>query len=695
MKSKQLLSALLIALFLSSTLPQTARADEGMWPFNHVPKGDIKRKYGFDVTDAWLKKVQLASVRFNSGGSGSFVSADGLVMTNHHVAADTLQKISTAQKDYIKDGFYAPTRDKEVRAPDLELNQLISIEDVTDRVNAAVTPGMSTKDANDARRAASSAIEQESTAATGLRSDVVTLYQGGQYNLYRYKKYTDVRLVFAPEFEIAFLGGDPDNFTYPRYDLDLALFHVYENGQPVRPENYFKWSKNGSRAGELVFISGNPATTARLNTVAHLEFLRDTELPFTIKALMRRQANFHRFSERGAEQERRAHQDLFSIENSLKRARGQLAGLKDRAVMLKKQRGESELRRAVAADPRKRKAYADAWDAIAAGRKGFPAYYLDYRFLELGNGFDSRLFIIARNLVRLAAENTKPDADRLPEYTGARRASLELALYSPAPIYDDFEKTKLADSLAFMQEQLGSTNQTVLNVLHDKSPEARASDLLGSTKLKDVAFRKELAAGGVEAIEKSNDPMIVLARSIDGEARAVRKRYEDEVLSVERANYAKIARAVFDLKGASAYPDATFTPRLSYGTVTGYRENGRMIAPFTTFAGLFQHSAEHGDKFPYHVPASWVTAKSSLDLQTPINLVASTDSHGGNSGSPLINRNAEIVGLLFDGNIQSLAGNFVYDITLNRSVFVDSRGMIEALRKVYHANEVARELAGE
>ena len=694
MRLRGVLCALLVALFISPGLITTARADEGMWPFNNVPKAEIKRRYGFDVTDGWLRKVQMASVRFNNGGSGSFVSPEGLVMTNHHIASDTLSKISTPQKDYVKDGFYAPTRDREVKAPDLELNVLVSIEDVTARVNAAVKPGMTAAQANAARNAEINAIQDESAKATGLRSDVVTLYQGGQYNLYRYKKYTDVRLVFAPEFTIAFFGGDPDNFEYPRYDLDLALFRVYENNQPVHVENYFKWSQNGSRDGELVFVPGNPGATSRLDTVAHLEYLRDFGFPLLLKYLEHQRAMLQKYSSQGPEQARRAQEDLFSIENSLKARRGGLEGLRDKSLMARKLKAEQDLRRLIAADPQKQRSYGDAWDAIARERRALPSYELQRRFLEGGWGFNSTYFDIARTLVRLADEDAKPNAERLREYTDAARQSLELELYSPAPIYDDFERAKLADSLAFMRDELGANNATVRKVLKGETPEARAAELVNGTKLKDVAYRKQLAAGGIKAIENSTDPMIVLARSIDAESRAARKRYEDEVLGVERTNYAKISRALFDIEGTKLYPDATFTLRLSYGAVKGYEENGKFIPPYTDIAGLYRHSAEHGNKYPYQLPERWVERKSALDLKTPLNFVSTADIIGGNSGSPVINENAEIVGLIFDGNIQSLVGDFIFDETQNRAIAVDSRGMIEALRKVYSANEVANELTG-
>jgi hypothetical protein len=692
MRLRKFLCALVAALLAFQTLNLVALADEGMWTFNNVPREEIKKRYGFEVTDAWLKKVQLASVRFNNGGSGSFVSPDGLVLTNYHIVEDIVGELSTPQKDYAKDGFLARTRAEEQKAPSLELNVLMSIEDVTDRVNSAVKAGMADADAFAARRAAISSIEAESLKATGLRSDVVTLYQGGQYSLYRYKKYTDVRLVFAPEFQAAFFGGDPDNFNYPRYNIDMALVRVYENDKPVHVDNYLKWSTTGAKENELVFVTGHPGTTQRLNTVAHLEALRETSIPLILRMLERRRDVLKKYMTQGEEQTRRAQNELNSTENAIKVYKGQLAGLQDKSLIERKRQAEDALRKSIAANPQRQKEYGDAWDAIAKGRKGLAAYERQRRILEAAGGFNSVLFTYARDLVRMAAENEKPNSERLPEFTDARRASLELELYSPAPIYDDYEKMKLADSLGFMVEVLGADNPTTKSVLGGKTPEARAAELIDRTQLKDPEARKKLAAGGLKAIEASDDPMIQLARSIDKEAREVRKRYEQEVVGVERANYAKIARALFETEGTKLYPDATFTLRLSYGAVKGYTENGQQIPPFTYLGGLYERSAKFGGKFPYNLPPRWIEKKDAVDPKTPFNFVTTNDITGGNSGSPTINKNAELVGLIFDGNIQSLVGNFVYDESVNRAISVDSRGILEILRKVFGANEIADEL---
>jgi len=691
MKSRLLLCALLVATFTFQTIP-VAALDEGMWTFNNVPRDDIKQKYGFEVTDEWLKKVQLASVRFNNGGSGSFVSPDGLVLTNYHIVEDIVSEVSTPEKDYAKEGFVARTRGAEIKVPSLELNVLMSIEDVTERVNAAAKADMPAAEANTARRTAITGIETDSTSATGLRSDVVTLYQGGQYNLYRYKKYTDVRLVFVPEFQAAFFGGDPDNFNFPRFNIDMALVRVYENDQPVKVDNYFRWSKTGAKDGELVFVTGHPGSTSRLNTVAHLESLRETSIPLLVRMLESRRAGLKRYMAQGEEQTRRGQSELNSIENSIKVYKGQVQGLNDPKIMNKKRLAEQALRRSVEADPMKNKEYGDAWVAIAKGRKDLALYERDRRFLDLAAGFNTILFGYARTLFRLAEEGVKPNAKRLPEYADTRRAALLAGLYSTAPIYDDFERQKLTDSLFFMQKEYGANHPTVKKVLKGKTPDARAAELINGTKLKDVAYRKQVVEAGERMTRSGDDPMIELARDIDEEARKVRKRYEEEVVAVERGNYAKVARALFEQQGTKMYPDATFTLRLSYGAVKGYRENGKLVPPFTTLGGLYARSAQFNREFPYNLPPRWTAKRSAVNLRTPFNFVSSNDIIGGNSGSPTINKKAELVGLIFDGNIQSLVGNFDYDESVNRSISVDSRGMIEILRKIFGANEVANEL---
>lgn len=691
MKPNQARAACATALAAILFSSFTTLADEGMWLFNAPPRKLLKENYGFDPSAAWLEHVQKSSVRFNSGGSGSFVSEDGLIISNHHVGADALQKFGDEQHNYYRDGFSARIRAEEKRCLDLELNVLMSIEDVTDRVNAAVKPGLTAEQAFAARRAAMAAIEKESFDKTGLRSDVVTLYQGGQYHLYRYKKYTDVRLVFAPEQQIAFYGGDPDNFEYPRFDLDICLFRAYENGQPAKVEHYLKWSPKGVSENELVFVSGHPGHTARQLTVAELEYLRDQNFPYVLERLHRLEVLLIAYSARSDENARRAKELLFGVQNSRKARTGMQAGLLDPRLMAGKAAAEKKLRDAVANNS-ELKAALPAWDDIARAQQIIAANQLNYALLESGQGFSSTLFHIARTLLRAAEERPKPNGERLREYRDSNRESLELELFSEEPLYDDFEELRLADSLTWLTEQMGSTNALVQRVLAGKSPRARAAELVLGTKVKNVAFRKQLYAGNAAAVEQTRDPMIELARLIDPEARRLRKIIETQD-EVKRQAYARIAAAKFALEKTSTYPDATFTLRLAYGAVKGYTEDNHKIPYQTTLAGLYQRAAEHHDKPPFDLPPRWVERKGRLHLGTPFNFVSTADIIGGNSGSPVINRQAEFVGIIFDGNIQSLVLDFLYTDEQPRAVSVNSQAILEALRRVYNAGDLAQELA--
>ncbi len=692
MRISSSLGAAVLAVF-SMTIP--VRADEGMWAFNNLPLSQLKAKYGFEPTPEWIKHVQLSAVRFNSGGSGSFVSADGLVMTNHHVGADTLHKISTPGRNYYETGFYAKNREEEVKAPDLELNVVLDIKDVTDRVNAEVNPGLSDADVEAARRRAMARIEKEATDANGLRNDVVKLYQGGQYHLYTYKVYTDVRLVFAPEFAIAFFGGDPDNFEYPRYDLDVCFFRAYEDGKPAKVEHHLAWSKNGSKDGDLVFVAGNPGRTSRLNTVAHLEYLRDTGFPFLLDFLEKREAFLFEYSKRGEEQARQAKEELFGIQNSLKARRGGLAGLKDPAFMNRKTVDERALRSRIGTVPEREKQFGSAWDKIAGAQKEAAKILVPYNMLERGQAFGNELFMIARTLVRLAQEDPKPNDERLREYQDAARRPLELSLYSEAPIYPEFEEARLAQALAYWKSAMPG-DPLVERVLRGRTPEEAAKQLVSGSKLADVAVRKKLAEGGLEAIEASDDPMIKLALAVDEEARKYRKLREDKVEGVEASNYALISKAMFEEYGDSVYPDATFTLRLAYGTVRGYEVGGKKVPPYTTVGGAFEHAASHENTPPWKLPESWIVAKREghLDLNTPLNFVSTADIIGGNSGSPVVDREGAVVGLIFDGNIQSLVLDFGYEDKVARAVSVDSRGILESLKSIYHADTLLEELVG-
>ena len=681
---------LIFGLMLPLATP-LALADEGMWLYNNFPKDRVQKQYGFLATQEWLDHLRLSSVRFNNGGSGSFVSADGLAFTNHHVGADCIEKLGTSGADYMKTSFYARTQADEAKCPDLELNVLVGIEDVTAKMKAAAPATVLAAAAGHAQRSEMSAIEKDCATSTGLRCDVVMLYSGEVYNLYKYKKYTDVRLVFAPEYDAAFFGGDPDNFTYPRYDLDITFFRVYENDKPVHLDNYLRWSKVGVKDGDLIFVSGHPGHTDRLDTMAQLQFLKDVDYPSRLRTYKQRIGMLQKFSAESAENARIAQRDIFGLQNSQKAITGQLEGLQDKAVMERKNMAEQEREKAFID---KHPGEPNPWQEISKAMKVNREIYDPLTYVERMRGFSSHLTTYARTLVRLAEEKPKPNGDRLREYRDSALASLEQQLFSTAPIYKNLESANLAVALAQMQEALGPEDAAVKLALSGKSPEEAAKALIAGTWLEDVAVRKQLYEGGKAAVDASTDPLIVLMRKVDPEARAVRRRFDDAVDAVVRRDGATIARARFAQTGFTQPPDATFTLRLSYGTVKGYEENGKKIPYFTTFGGAFQHAEEHGNKPPYNLPDGWVKMKSKLNLETPLNYVSTADIIGGNSGSPTVNRAGEAVGIIFDGNIQSLVLDFYYTDREARAVHVDSRGIIEALRKIYGADALANELTG-
>ncbi|HEY6303668.1 MAG TPA: S46 family peptidase [Terriglobales bacterium] len=692
MKTRLRIFGLTPILVVLALLTPLALADEGMWLYNAFPKDRVQKQYGFLPTQEWLDHLRLSSVRFNNGGSGSFVSADGLAFTNHHVGADCIEKLGTAGTDYMKTGFYAKTQADEAKCPDLELNVLVGIDDVTAKVRAAAPPTMSAADAGRAQRSAMSAIENDCATSTGLRCDVVTLYSGEVYNLYKYQKYTDVRLVFAPEYDAAFFGGDPDNFTFPRYDLDITFFRVYENDTPVHLDNYLRWSKVGVKDDDLIFVSGHPGGTDRLKTMAELQFLKNVDYPSRLASYKRRIDMLQIFGAASAENARLAQEELFGLQNSQKAFKGEYEGLQDTAVTVQMNTAELERENAYMD---KHPGEPNPWQEISNAMRVNREIYDRYTYVERMRGFYSvHLTAFARTLVRFAEEQSKPNGDRLREYRDSTLPSLEQQLFSTAPIYKNLESATLAVSLAMMQEALGPEDAAVKAALGGKSPEAAAKALIAGTKLDDVMVRKQLYAGGKAAVDTSTDPLIVLMRNVDPEARAVRKRSDDEVDAVVRSDGAIIARARFAQTGFTQPPDATFTLRLSYGTVKGYEENGKQIPYFTTFAGAFQHAEEHRDKPPFKLAASWPKMKSKLNLHTPLNYVSTADIIGGNSGSPTVNKAGEIVGIIFDGNIQSLVLDFYYEDRQSRAVHVDSRGIIEALRNIYGANTLVNELTG-
>ena len=682
----------IFAALLAVLIVLSASADEGMWLFNAPPKDILQKKYGFTVTPEFMDHLRLASISFG-GASGSFVSPDGLVLTNHHVGRGAIQNLSTKDRDLMKTGFYARTQAEELKVPGMELRVLISIVDVTDKVRGAEKSGMTPVESADARQKVIAALEKEASGTPETRGVVVTLYSGGMYHLYTYRLYNDVRLVFAPEYLAAFFGGDQDNFTYPRYDLDITLFRIYENGRPFKSDNYIKWSTTGLREGDLVLCSGHPGSTGRLLTMSQLEFLRDTSYPFAIANLKRRQAFMRAYAAKGQEESRIAMRNLFGIENSLKATIGYQSGLLDETLMAKKLRGEQSLRAQVAKSPDLEKEFGSAWDEIAAAEKAYASLFKPFTFFERANGFYTTYFTMARTLVRLATEKPKPNADRLREFRDASLPSVERGLLSPAPIYDDFEAVKLGDSLAQLQEELPDMTE-VKWILGGRSPQDVARELIAGTKLKDVDSRKRLLEGGLAAIYQSQDPMIKLALLVDPVSRGLRARYEDQVDAIETRNGTRVAQAMFKLEGTSIPPDATGTLRLSFGAVKGYVESGRKVPFQTTFAGLYDKSAKAGNKDPYELPASFVAKKSAVNMATPVNFVSTADSIGGNSGSPLVNRKGEFVGVLFDGNIQSLPTRFVYEDTISRSVMVHAQGIIEALLKIYDAKPLVDEILG-
>jgi len=679
----------LYVLFINAYI--ASRAEEGMWLFSAPPTEEIKSKYNFEISHAWLDHVMTSSVRFNSGGSGSFVSADGLVITNHHVGLDALQKMSNSKVNYVKSGFYAESSDKEVKCLDLELNVLQSIEDVTNRVNAAVPLNVSTDIASKARRAIISSIEKESLAKTGLRSDVVTLYQGGSYQLYRSKRYTDVRLVFAPEQQSAFFGGDPDNFEYPRYDLDICIFRVYENNLPIHPKDYLKWSRNGASEGDLVFVSGHPGNTDRMRTVAELKTFRDLQFPYLLQILKRKEVLLTSWSARSIENKRIAKERLFGIQNSRKVRDGMLATLQDSEFFSKKEKEENNLRELFSKNE-KYKSALDAFKNIENAQHEIEKYFIKTSMLENEVAFDCDSFGIARILLRSAIEYTKPNSQRLSEYGDARRQSLELQLFSDKPIDVNFEIIRLSDSLTALVEKLGYNDPTVQLILAGKSPRSRASELIMGTKVRDLEFRRKIYNSKTSYILALDDPMLNLVNNLDKISRELREKAES-LSEIKKQAQAILGKAKYDLNGASTYPDATFTLRLSYGTIKGYEENGVNVPAFTNLAGLYERAQNHEYKEPFDLPDRWFKNKEYLSQNTHYNFVSTCDIIGGNSGSPTINKKGEFVGIIFDGNIQSLASDFQYSDQMSRALSVDSSGIIETLTKIYHVQTLVSELS--
>jgi len=666
-----------------------ALADEGMWTFDHFPAAKVEQAYGVKIDQKWLDRVQAASVRLTSGCSASLVSKDGLVFSNHHCVVECAQSLSTEKTDYVKDGFAAATREDEKKCPGMQAEVLTQVTDVTDTVQKAVA-GQAGQAFVKARNAATAALEDAACAKDpAARCQVVSLYRGGQYKLYRYRKYSDVRLVFAPEFGTAFFGGDPDNFNFPRFNLDVSFVRLYDNGKPVRSPEHLIWQARAPQVGELTFVSGNPGGTDRMLTVAQLETQRDLVLPVSQLQRSELRGRLIRFGEESPESKRVVTDGLFGLENSYKVFFGRQFALNDRGIMDAKRAAEAELRAKVAADPKLAGEIGDPWGDIAKVQAAYADNYVRYRMLEQLPGGLSELYSYARVLVRAGEERAKPSAERLAEYSDAKLPLLQKEILDESPVYPALDQVYLEFWLSKTREYLTADDPAVKLLLGKESPEAMAARLVAGSKLADVAARKALWDGGMAAVQASDDPMIQLALRMDLAAREVRRAWDQTVAGPTDAAAGKVAAARFAVYGDAVYPDATFTLRLSYGKVAGWTWHGRTVAPFTTFAGLYDRAT--GSE-PFQLTPRWVAAKDKLNPDTVFDFVTTNDITGGNSGSPVLNAKAEILGAAFDGNIHSLGGDYGYDGTINRTVVVSTVAATEALQKVYGQDGLVKEL---
>ena len=675
-------------LALLAALPVLAAADEGMWTFDNFPAAAVRQSLGVEITPQWLDRVRRATVRL-PGCTASFVSPEGLALTNHHCVSACIADLSSAQEDRLRNGFLAAGRAEELRCSEQTADVLMEIENITARV-AAATAGMDPKTAGDERRKTLTRLEQACEQAAGKtdprRCNAVKLYQGGQYFLYKYRRYDDVRLVFAPESGIAQFGGDPDNFQFPRWSLDMSLLRVYDGGRPLQTRDFLPIRWSGPDENEPVFVVGHPGETRRLLTVAQLEARRG-ELPLSLMYYSELRGRFIEYARGGDEPARTVADPLYNLENGIKVLRRQLDALNHGPLMAQKLRDEAALRERspLAGAP-------DPWAQIEEAEQRKAGLWVQYRFLEQGLGFGgsfSELFGHARTLVRGAAERPKPNADRLREFRDNALPEVEQRLFADVPVYPGREEIAIGLGLLRLREYLGPDHPVVVRLFRDTSPEALAAEVATKTRLGDPAVRRKLWEGGAAGIASADDPMIRLAAAVDAEARAVRKRFEDEVEAPIDAAAERIAVARFAAYGTSVYPDATFSLRVNPGTVRGWVENGEPVPPFTRLARAYERAT---GAEPFALPGRWLEARGRLDLQTPFNLTSNNDVVGGNSGSPLVDAEGRVVGLVFDGNIHSISGAYWFDAERNRTISVHPAIMRLALTEVYGATELAREL---
>ncbi len=685
---------ILVLLLAALSSPAALRAEEGMWTFDNLPVKQMQARYGFKPDQAWLDHLRLAVVRF-PGATGSFISRDGLVITNHHVGRGWTQRISDKDHDYVKHGFVAQNRGQEIRVPGLELFTLMATDNVTERVNQAVKPGMSDKDALKVREQILETIKDEMQKKSGLRCEEVSLYQGGEWWIYSYRIHRDVRLVMAPETQLGAFGGDPDNFTYPRHGLDMTFFRVYENDKPYTPPHYLKWTRTGLKAGDLTLVTGHPGGTDRQMTCAEMRFAREISLPQILQSMASRKAMFQAYAQRSPEHARQANDRIFGIENGFKALSGELRGLQNAEAMARIEAAEKAFQAKVSADPQLKASTGESWNRIEGALAVSRKYSQENRLVgTCGSG----LLQNALRLLRITDEEIKAAQDRLPEYSEANLPEARRRLTVPAPFFPELEIHQFTYGLKEAVQGLGADHPFVKAMLGGRTPEEVAQTAVEGSKLQDPALRKQLLEGGKKAVEACQDPMLLLARRLDPLGRKLRKQMEDEVLSVTSEHSARIAKARFRVYGKSVYPDATFTLRLTYGAVEGYPANGTIMQPFTTFAGLLDRAWGQGPEASngaWALPQRWLERWKKLDLSTPLNFVHTVDTIGGNSGSPVVNKAGEFAGILHDGNIEGLSGNYYFEPSVNRSISLDARAITESLEKIYDAPHLVQEIKGE